>query len=147
MVRWRRGEAGSERVGRTAARCLGGRINRQKNREMGGPLALDDRRLMGGTTTNQKLSLMVRGALERRHDRGGTCGGRCPIVWGVKWRRATKNREMGWALAINGHRLNILHTTTNQKQAAVTEGTMKGRGDEREARGKHHTIFVRRHYS
>ncbi len=39
-----------------------------------------------------------------------------------------KNREMGWALAIDGRRLNILHTTTNQKQAAAMEGTMKGSG-------------------
>ncbi len=47
-MRWRRGKAGSERVGRTVARCLGWDINRQKNREMGGPLALDGRRFMGG---------------------------------------------------------------------------------------------------
>jgi hypothetical protein len=58
-----------------------------------------------------------------------------------------KNREMGWALAIDGRRLNILHTTTNQKQVAATEGTMKGRHDEQEARGKHDTIVFGRHYS
>jgi hypothetical protein len=58
-----------------------------------------------------------------------------------------KNREMGWALAIDGRRLKILHTTTNQKQVAATEGTMKGRRDEREARGKHDTIVFGRHYS
>ena len=81
--------------------------------------------------------------MERRHDRGGTCGGRCPIVWGVEWRRATKkNREMGWALGVDGRRLKILHTTTNQKQAAATEGTMEGRRDEREARGKRNTIVL-----
>ena len=54
-MRWRRGDAGLERVGRTAARCLGGRINRQKNREMGGPLALDGRRLMGGHNNQPKV--------------------------------------------------------------------------------------------
>ncbi len=58
-----------------------------------------------------------------------------------------KNREMGWALAVDGHRLKNLHTTTNQKQAAATEGTMKGRRDKREARGKHNTIVFGRHYS
>jgi hypothetical protein len=58
-----------------------------------------------------------------------------------------KNREMGWALGVDGRRLKILHTTTNQKQAAATEGTMKGRRDEREARGKHDTIVFGRHYS
>ncbi len=54
---------------------------------------------------------------------------------------------MGWALAIDGRRLRILHTLTNQKQAAATEGTMKGRHDEREAGGKHDTIVFGRHYS
>jgi hypothetical protein len=58
-----------------------------------------------------------------------------------------KNREMGWALAIDGRRLKILHTTTNQKQVAATEGTMKGRRNEQEARGKHDTIVFGRHYS
>ena len=52
---WRKGEAGSERVGRTAARRLGGRINRQRNRKMGGPLALDGRRLMGGHNNQPKV--------------------------------------------------------------------------------------------
>jgi hypothetical protein len=51
-----------------------------------------------------------------------------------------KNREMGWALAVDGHRLKILHKATNQQQAAATEGTMKGRHNEQEARGKHDTI-------
>ena len=58
-----------------------------------------------------------------------------------------KNREMGWALGVDGRRLKILHTTTNQKQAAATEGTKKGRRDEREAQGKHDTIVFGRHYS
>ncbi len=48
---------------------------------------------------------------------------------------------------IDGRQLNISHTTTNQKQAAATEGTMKGRRDEREVRGKHDTIVLGRHYS
>ena len=58
-----------------------------------------------------------------------------------------KNREMGWVLAIDGRRLKFLHTTTNQKQATATEGTMKGRRDKREAQGKHDTIVFGRHYS
>jgi hypothetical protein len=58
-----------------------------------------------------------------------------------------KKREMGWALGVDGRRLKILHTTTNQKQTTVTEETMKGRRDEREARGKHDTIVFGRHYS
>jgi hypothetical protein len=51
-----------------------------------------------------------------------------------------KIREMGWALAIDGRRLKILHTTTNQKQAAVMEGTMKGRHDELEVKNKNKIV-------
>jgi hypothetical protein len=54
---------------------------------------------------------------------------------------------MGWALGVDGRRLKILHTTTDQKQAAATEGTMKGRRDEREVWWKHDTIVFGRHYS
>ncbi len=57
-----------------------------------------------------------------------------------------KNIEMGWALAIDGHRLKILHTTTNPKQTAATERTMKGRRDERGAQGKRDTIVFGRYY-
>ena len=49
---------------------------------------------------------------------------------------------MGWALTIDDHQSNILHTTTNQKQAAAMEGSMKGRRNERKARGKHNTIVL-----
>ncbi len=58
-----------------------------------------------------------------------------------------KNREMGLVLAVDGRRLKILHTTTNQKQVAATKGTMKGRRNKREARRKHDTIVFGRHYS
>jgi len=54
---------------------------------------------------------------------------------------------MGWALGVDGRQLKILHTTTNRKQAAATEGTMKGRRDEWEARGKHDTNVFGRHNS
>jgi hypothetical protein len=60
---------------------------------------------------------------------------------------AVKKREMGGALAINGRQTMTSHTTTNQKQAAAMEGHKKGRRDKREARGKHHTIVLGRHYS
>ncbi len=70
-----------------------------------------------------------------------------PLFGALNGGERQKNREMGWALAIDGPQLKILHTTTNEKQAAATEGTMKGRSDEREARGKHDTIVFGRHYS
>ena len=70
-----------------------------------------------------------------------------PLFGASNGGKQQKNREMGWALAIDGRRLKILHTTTNQKQAAATEGIMKGRGVEEEAGGKHNTIVFGRHYS
>ena len=51
-----------------------------------------------------------------------------------------KSREMGGALAIDGRQVTTSHTTTNQKQAAAMEGSMKGRRDEWEVQGKHDTI-------
>ena len=53
---------------------------------------------------------------------------------------ASTKREMGRALAIDGRQSNILHTTTNQKQVAATKGSMEGRCNEWEVRGKHDTI-------
>jgi hypothetical protein len=47
---------------------------------------------------------------------------------------------MGGALAIDRCQWIILHTTTNQKQAAAMEGSMKGRHDKWEAQRKHDTI-------
>ena len=46
-----------ERVGRTVACHLGWDINQQKNREMGGPFALDDRRLMEGHNNQPKVGI------------------------------------------------------------------------------------------
>ena len=51
------------------------------------------------------------------------------------------NKRKKYALAIGGRRSNILHTTTNQKQVATTEGSMEGRCNEGEVRGKHNTIM------
>jgi hypothetical protein len=53
----------------------GGIFINEKNREMGGPFALDGCRLMGGHNNQPKLASMVGGALKRRGDRGRTCGG------------------------------------------------------------------------
>ena len=53
-----------------------------------------------------------------------------------------KIREMGGALAIDGRQTTTSHTTTNQKQAAAVEVSMKGRRNEREAQGEHDTIVL-----
>ncbi len=49
----RRGWVGT--CGEDGCPLFGGLINRQKNREMGGPLALDGRRLMGGHNNQPKV--------------------------------------------------------------------------------------------
>jgi hypothetical protein len=51
-----------------------------------------------------------------------------------------KKSKKKYTMALNGRRLIIFHTTTNQKQAAETEGSMKGRYYKREEGGKHGTI-------
>jgi hypothetical protein len=56
-VRWRGGEDGSERVGRTLPIVWSGILIDKKNREMGGPFALDDRHLMGGHNNQPKVGI------------------------------------------------------------------------------------------
>jgi hypothetical protein len=75
--------------------------------------------------------------LERRRDRGGTCGGRCPIVWGVEW-SGKKEKKIKYIVALDGRQLMIYYATTNQKQAFTTEE----RCGEREAQGKHYAIVL-----
>ncbi len=62
-------------MGRTVARCLGWDVNHEKNREMGGPFALDGHCLMAGHNNQPKSALTVGGALKRRGNQGGMCGG------------------------------------------------------------------------
>jgi hypothetical protein len=79
--------------------------------------------------------------LERRRDRGGTCGGRCPIVWGVKW-SGKKKKKKKKIVALDGRRSMMNYAATNQKQAFVTKGGMKERCKDRKAQGKHHAIVL-----
>ena len=68
-------------------------------------------------------------------------GGHPPIVWGGK----SSNEKIyiiKYTAALNGCRSMILNATTNQKLAAATEGSMEGRCDEREARGKRNSIVL-----
>ena len=48
---------------------------------------------------------------------------------------------MKYITALDSRRSTTAHTTTNQKQAAATEGSMEGRCDERDAWGKGDTII------
>ncbi len=45
-------------------------------------------------------------------------------------------------MALNGRRPMILNATTNQKLAATTEGSMEGRCNKREVRGKRNSIVL-----
>ncbi len=47
-----------------------------------------------------------------------------------------------YTAALNGRRSMILNATNNQKLAAVTEGSMEGRFNKREAQGKHNSIVL-----
>ena len=52
-----------------------------------------------------------------------------------------KINKIKFIVALDGRQLMNLYTTTNQKQAALTEGTTEGRRDEREARGSAISLF------
>jgi hypothetical protein len=115
---------------------------------MGGLLALAGRHLMWGHNNQPKAIVDGEGGIRKETQPGWDEWGTLSHCLGRRMEASNeKNREMGWALAIDGRRLNILHTTTNQKQVAATEGTMKGRRDKREAWRKHDTIILGRHYS
>ncbi len=75
-MHWRRGKAGSERVGRTVAHHLGWDINGKKNREMGGPFALDGRPLMEGHNNQPKVGINYGSGIEEERRPGRN-------VWGV----------------------------------------------------------------
>ena len=115
---------------------------------MGRPLALDGHRLMGGHNNQPKVIINGEGGVREETRPGRNVWGSLSYCLGRRMEASDeKNREMGWALGVDGRQLKILHTSTNRKQAIATEGTMKGRRDEREARGKHGTIVFGRHYS
>ncbi len=67
--------------------------------------------------------------------------GHRPIVWDAELSNE-KEKNIKYITALNGHRSMILNATTKQKLAAVTEGSMEGRCNEWEARGKHNSIVL-----
>ena len=64
-----------------------------------------------------------------------------PVVWDVKWSVA-KIIKIQYTVAFIGHQSANQNSTTNQKQAAVTEGSMEGRYEEWVAWGKRDTIIL-----
>jgi hypothetical protein len=79
--------------------------------------------------------------LERRRAGRGARGGRPSHRLGRRIDRQ-KKYNINYTAALNGRRSMILNATTNQKLAAATEGSMEGRCDEREARGKRNSIVL-----
>ena len=49
--------------------------------------------------------------------------------------------KMKYVVALDGRQSTIKHITTNQKQAAATEGAMEGRRNEREVWGSMILLF------
>ncbi len=87
-MRWRRGKAGSERVGRTVAHHLGWDINQQKNLEMGGPFALDGHRLMEGHNNQPKAGINDgRGIEEERQPGRNVWGGVVSLLGAANQRK------------------------------------------------------------
>ncbi len=74
-MRLQRGKAGLERAGRMVASLLGWDINRQKNREMGGPFALDGCRLMEGHNNQPKVDINDGRGIEEERRPGQNMGG------------------------------------------------------------------------
>ncbi len=68
-------------------------------------------------------------------------GKHCPIVWDVKWSNA-KIIKIQYMVAFIGHQSANQNTTTNQKQAAATEGSMEGIFDKRDTWEKHDVIIL-----
>ena len=83
----------------------------------------------------------VGGVLERRRAGRGARGG-TPSYRVGRQIDQQKIYNIKYTAALNGHRSMVLNATANQKLAAVTEGSMEGRCDEREARGKRNSIVL-----
>jgi hypothetical protein len=76
----------------------------EKNREMGGPLALDGRSLMGGHNNQPKVVIDDEGGIREETQLGRNVWGALSHSLGRQMEASNeKNRKMGWALAIDGH--------------------------------------------
>jgi hypothetical protein len=68
-------------------------------------------------------------------------GKHCPVVWDVEWSDA-KIIKIQYMVAFIGRQSANQNTTTNQKQAAMTEGRIDGIFDERDMWGKRDAIIL-----
>ncbi len=119
----------------------GGILINKKNREMGGPLALDGHCLMGGHNNQPKVGIDGgRGIEEERRPRQNVWGGVVSLLGAVNRQRkktATKIRHGLRRMPTNEN-----HTTTNQKHADATKEVKEGSCDQQgECRGSANQLF------
>jgi hypothetical protein len=107
---------------------------------MGGPLALDGRRLMGGHNNQPKVVVDGEGGIGEERQPGRNVWGTLSHCLGRRMERQ-KNKNTSW-VALDGRQLMIYYATTNQKQAFATEGGMKERCGKRKVQGKHYAIVL-----
>ncbi len=76
----------------------GGILIHEKNREMGGPFALDGRRLMEGHNNQPKVDIDDgRGIEEERRPGRNMGGGRCLFAWsGDSTKKKNNNKNTSW---------------------------------------------------
>jgi hypothetical protein len=81
----------------------GGIFIDEKNSKMGGPLALDGRRLMGGHNNQPKVDIDGERGIEEEGDRGGTCGGVLSLCLERRIEEEKKQQQK-YVVALDGHR-------------------------------------------
>ena len=72
---------------------------------------------------------------------GSVWGDTVPIVWGLEL-SDEKETNIKYTRALNGCRSMILNATTNQKLVAAMEGSIEGRCNKWEVRGKRNSIVL-----
>jgi hypothetical protein len=112
----------------------GGILIDEKNREMGGPFALDGRRLMEGHNNQPKVSINDgRGIEEERRPGRNVWKGVVSSLGAANRRR--KKIIMKICCGLRRPLTNENHTTTNQKHAGATKEVKEGSCDWRGERG------------
>ncbi len=112
----------------------GGILIDKKNREMGGPLALDGRRLMEGYNNQPKVGINGGRGIEEERQLGRNVWGGVVSLLGA----ANQQRKKTTTKIRHGLRqlpMNENHTTTNQKHAGATKEVKEGSCDQQGEHG------------
>jgi hypothetical protein len=103
----------------------GGIFINKKNSKMGGPLALDGCRLMGGHNNQQKVGINGGRGIEEERPLGQNMWGGVVSLLGVANRRRKKTTTK-IRRGLRPPPTNENHTTTNQKHAGATKEVKEG---------------------